>query len=146
MEVGFRHLIEGTPTLDAAAARYITNHIKTFAGSSPVANYNNKGMRNQHERLMRPRAGAPSYLRGTVPRRDAVRSRSSQHQTGRNWALGVDSAEIVSSFRFSWARGCLGPRGCLKMEGGQDRHNATKKMDISHWDSNPGCEFAVTST
>ena len=37
MEVGFRHFIEGTPTLDAAAARYITNHIKYFAGSSPVA-------------------------------------------------------------------------------------------------------------
>ena len=38
MEVGFRHFIEGTPTLDAAAARYITQkHIKYFAGSSPVA-------------------------------------------------------------------------------------------------------------
>ena len=35
MEVGFRHFIEGTPTLDAAAARYITNHIKYFAGPVP---------------------------------------------------------------------------------------------------------------
>ena len=74
----------------------------------------NKG-RDQHERLMRPRAGAASHLRGTVSRQETVGSRSSKHQTGRNWALGVESVKIILSFRLSWACGCPGPRGCLKM-------------------------------